>query len=227
MPRCARTIHPGIAVHVIQRGNNRGRCFFAESDHLAYLRYLEEFSGEAECLVHAYCLMGNHVHLLLTPQSDSSCAVLMKNLSQHYVQYVNRVHGRTGTLWEGRFRSCLATTERYVLACYRYIERNPVRAAMVAHPRDYLWSSYAANALGRGDTLVQPHPVYLNLALDPLQRRTVYADLVELDPDRSTVDEIRAATRNGYTLGAKRKKRGRPVDSRENRDRPHFSHGDK
>ena len=212
MPRSARFVYPGVAVHVIQRGNNRGRCFFADSDHLAYLRFLEEFSKETGCPVHAYCLMTNHVHLLLTPHTGISCAKLMKNLGQHYVQYVNRVHGRTGTLWEGRFRSCLATSETYVLACYRYIERNPVRAAMVAHPRDYPWSSYAANALGRGDTLLEPHPVYLGLAQDSARRRLVYADLVELDPDRGTVEEIRTATRNGRALGTKQRGRGRPPE---------------
>ncbi len=172
--------------------------------------------------------MSNHVHLLLTPRTEESCAILMKNLGQHYVQYVNRVHSRTGTLWEGRFRSCLATSEHYVLACYRYIERNPVRATMVAHPSDYHWSSYGANALGRGDTLIEPHPVYLGLAQDPARRRLVYADLVELDPDRNTVDEIRSATRNGYALGAKRANRGRrPAERQEDGRGPHISHGDK
>ena len=153
MPRRARLSLPGIPWHIIQRGNNRSVCFHAEEDYYFYIYHLAELAARFGCAIHAYVLMTNHVHLLLTPEKANSVALLMKNLGQRYVQYVNRVYRRSGTLWEGRFRSCLTQTDDYVLACYRYIELNPVRAAMVRHPRDYRWSSYPANADGKQEVI--------------------------------------------------------------------------
>src|SRR6266851_6995529 len=121
MPRAARIVVPEMALHVIQRGNNRGLCFFSDADYLAYLSTLRFFARRHHCSIHAYCLMTNHVHLLLTPHAADARALLMKYLSQCYVQRVNRRTGRSGTLWEGRFRSCLVASEHYALACYRYI----------------------------------------------------------------------------------------------------------
>ena len=144
MPRRARLSLPGVPWHIIQRGNNRSVCFHAEDDYQFYLHYLKEFADKFGCALHAYVLMTNHVHLLLTPARDDSAALMMKHLGQRYVQYVNRTYRRSGTLWEGRFRSCLTQSEDYVLACYRYIELNPVRAGMVLKPQDYRWSSYHA-----------------------------------------------------------------------------------
>ena len=195
---------------MIQRGNNRGRCFFREPDRTVYLNYLRRFAPSCGCRVHAYCLMSNHVHLLVTPQTAGACGALMKQLGQHYVQYVNRAHRRAGTLWEGRFRSCLAASERYVLACYRYIELNPVRAGMVAHPHEYRWSSHCANARAQGDGLLAPHPAYLALADSDAPRRIQYRGLFDAVLDPRLVDEIRSATRNGRALGAARTPRGRP-----------------
>lgn len=210
MPRTARAVVAGIALHVIQRGNNRNRCFFRESDRTVYLSYLRRFAPACGCLVHAYCLMSNHVHLLVTPQTADASGSLMKRLGQHYVQYVNRAHGRTGTLWEGRYRSCVAASERYVLACYRYIELNPVRAAMVSHPHEYRWSSFHANAHGERDGLLAPHPAYIALADGDAPRRIQYRGLFDTRLDPRLVDEIRSATRNGRVLGAARSPRGRP-----------------
>ena len=210
MPRCARTIVPGVALHVIQRGNNRGNCFFGDGDRLAYLHYLDAFAREAECAVHAYCLMTNHVHLLLTPSDANACTMLMRSLNQHYVQYLNRVHERTGNLWEGRYRSCAAMSEQYVLACYRYIELNPVRAGIVAHPGHYLWSSYRCNAERRPDTMLVPHPSYLALGSDFVHRKDAYRTLVEGALESQLLDEIRNATRSGRTLGVQPRRRGRP-----------------
>jgi putative transposase len=210
MPRTARAVVPGVALHVIQRGNNRGLCFFRESDRTVYLHYLRRFAPSCACLVHAYCMMSNHVHLLVTPQAADACAALMKRLGQHYVQYVNRRHDRTGTLWEGRFRSCAAASERYVLACYRYIELNPVRAGIAAHPREYRWSSYRANAQGKADTLLAPHPAYIALGDSDALRMNQYCGLFEGALEPRLVDEIRSATRNGRILGAMRNPRGRP-----------------
>ncbi len=139
MPRRARLSVPGIPWHIIQRGNNRSACFYSDEDYQFYLELLKDLSEKFSCDIHAYVLMTNHVHLLLTPGKKDSAALLMKNLGQRYVQYINHTYRRSGTLWEGRFRSCLTQSEDYVLACYRYIELNPVRADMVAHPRDYPW----------------------------------------------------------------------------------------
>ena len=163
MPRRARIALPGIPWHIIQRGNNRSACFYADEDYQLYLRHLKELTEKFGCAVHAYVLMTNHVHLLLTPEKETSAALLMKNLGQRYVQYINRTYRRSGTLWEGRFRSCLTQTEDYVLACYRYIELNPVRANMVNHPREYPWSSYRGNGEGLSSELIIPHDQYLRL----------------------------------------------------------------
>src|ERR1700757_3980819 len=145
MSRHARIILSEVPVHIIQRGRDGGACFFGDRDYVRYLDELRELAPQLGCAVHAYCLMTNHVHLLLTPQTTDSCALLMKRLGQRYVQYVNGNYGRSGTLWEGRFRSAVVQSERYLLACSRYIELNPVRAAMVGHPRQYRWSSYRIN----------------------------------------------------------------------------------
>ena len=145
MPRRARLSLPGIPWHIIQRGKNRSVCFYAEEDYRFYHHHLRELASRFGCAVHAYVLMTNHVHLLLTPETTDSAALLMKHLGQRYAQYVNRAYHRSGTLWEGRFRSCLTQSEDDVLTCYRYIELNPVRAAMVRQPQDHRWSSYGFN----------------------------------------------------------------------------------
>ena len=147
--------------------------------------------------------MTNHVHLLLTPQKVDSAALMMKHLGQRYVQYINRTYKRSGTLWEGRFRSCLTQTEDYVLACYRYIELNPVRAGMVKHPRDYRWSSYLANAEGKRDALVTPHEQYLRLGQVP-GRHEAYRALFKAHLDTETIDAIRSATNGNFALGDER-----------------------
>ena len=156
MPRRPRLILPGIPLHIIQRGNNRQACFYADEDCRNYLVWLQEYANRNRCAPHAYVLMTNHVHLLVTPQTAEGAGQLMKQLGQRYVQYVNRTYRRTGTLWEGRFRSCLTQEEHYVLACYRYIELNPIRAGMVEHPAEYLWSSYRANTQGEFRHTNQP-----------------------------------------------------------------------
>lgn len=204
MPRRARLSIPGIPWHVIQRGNNRSVCFYAEEDFQFYLHYLQEFVARFGCAIHAYILMTNHVHLLLTPQQPDSASLLMKHLGQRYVQYINRTYKRSGTLWEGRFRSCLTQTEDYVLACYRYIELNPVRAAMVSQPQDYRWSSYHANALGKTSNLVVPHEQYQRLAMDESSRLEAYRALFKAHLDEEIVGQIRNATNGNFALGNER-----------------------
>lgn len=208
MPRQQRVILPDVAVHIVQRGNNRSPCFFGLGDYRIYLLHLRELSAQLECAVHAYCLMTNHVHLLVTPPSADACVALMRNLGQRYVQYVNRTHGRTGTLWEGRYRSCLAQSARYVLACYRYIELNPVRAAIVADPADYPWSSYHTNADAHTSGWLVAHPEYLGLGNDPVSRKTAYCALVHSAIEPTLLDDIRQATGGGYALGSEGFKTG-------------------
>ncbi|MEO8385133.1 MAG: transposase [Betaproteobacteria bacterium] len=204
MPRRARISLPGIPWHIIQRGNNRSVCFHAEEDYQFYLHYLKEFAVKFGCAVHAYVLMTNHVHLLLTPAAEDSTSLLMKHLGQLYVQYVNRTYKRSGTLWEGRFRSCLTQSESYVLACYRYIELNPVRAGMVVKPQDYRWSSYHANGLGRANALIAPHDEYRRLGRTESDRREAYRALFRAHVDEALVNEIRGATNGNYALGDQR-----------------------
>ena len=204
MPRRARLSIPGIPWHLIQRGNNRSVCFYAEEDYRFYLHYLEEFAVEFGCAIHAYVLMTNHVHLLLTPQRTDSASLMMKHLGQRYVQYINRTYRRSGTLWEGRFRSCLAQTEDYTLACYRYIELNPVRAGMVMKPQDYRWSSYPANAQGKASRLITPHAEYWRLGQDDATRRDAYRALFKAHLDPELLDDIRKATNGNFALGGER-----------------------
>jgi putative transposase len=204
MPRRARLSIPGIPWHIIQRGNNRSVCFYAEEDFQFYLHFLNEFATKFGCVLHAYVLMTNHVHLLLTPQRPDSASLLMKHLGQRYVQYVNRSYKRSGTLWEGRFRSCLTQTEDYVLACYRYIELNPLRAGMVNRPQDYRWSSYHANALGKPNNLIVPHDEYTRLAHDESSRLDAYRALFKSHLDEEVVGQIRSATNGNFALGGER-----------------------
>ncbi len=201
MPRRARISVPGIPWHIIQRGNNRSACFYADEDYQYYLSTLDEQARKYACVVHAYVMMTNHVHLLCTPQYENSAAQLMKSLGQRYVQYINRKYRRSGTLWEGRFKSCLAQSETYVMTCYRYIELNPVRANMVHHPRDYRWSSYCANAEGKKDPVLTPHSLYMRLGQTEAQRKSAYRRLFEAGFDSDRLTAIRDATNGNYVLG--------------------------
>lgn len=204
MPRRSRLILPEIPVHVIQRGNNRQACFYAVEDYHFYLEHLAEQSKKAGCAIHAYCLMTNHVHLLLTPQREDSVGLMMKGLGQRYVQYINRTYQRSGTLWEGRFKSCITREEAYILACYRYIELNPVRAAIVEHPAEYRWSSYRYNAQDEPSKFLSEQATYKGLGATGNSRREAYRSLFRTEIEPSLVDEIRQATHGNYALGSSR-----------------------
>lgn len=204
MARRPRLTVPGIPWHIIQRGNNRGPCFYTDNDYQRYLDTLREQAVLAGCHIHAYVLMSDHIHLLLTPEAENSAALLMKHLGQRYVQYVNRTYQRSGSLWEGRFRSCLTQSEEYVLMCYRYIELNPVRANMVPHPRDYRWSSFLSNAEGRQDCMLTAHPEYLRLGCAELERQIAYSSLFRARLDPEGLRAIRAATNGNFVLGGQR-----------------------
>jgi putative transposase len=202
MARQPRLISPDLPVHIVQRGNDRMECFREDNDFLFYRTQLSRLCKKFECALHAYCLMTNHVHLLLTPASANACAGQMKELSQTYAHYFNRKYARTGTLWEGRFRSCLVESAPYVLACYRYIELNPVRAGLVAHPSLYPWSSYAANAGIRDDALIAPHGEFTSLGTETKKRHSVYRSFTEEALAPAMLAEIRAATAGGYPLAS-------------------------
>ncbi len=201
MSRRHRLVLSEVPLHIIQRGNNRLPCFFVEADYMVYLDLLRIAASATGCKIHAYVLMTNHVHLLISPVSPSSAGALMKSLGERYVQYVNRRHRRTGTLWEGRFRSCVVQEVKYLFACHRYIELNPVRANMVTHPSDYRWSSYQTNAHGQTSPFLSPHDSYVSLASVQDERECAYRALFEHELSRGLIDDIRAATNQNSVFG--------------------------
>lgn len=201
MPRKSRFNLVGIPQHVIQRGNNREPCFFAEEDYRRYLDDLSESASKFHCRFHAYILMTNHVHLLVTPMMESGISQMMQALGRRYVYYVNKTYKRTGTLWEGRYKSSLIDSDHYLLTYMRYIELNPVRANMVNHPSEYKWSSYHANAQGSVDQLIEPHPLYLELDDDPVKRQEVYRELFRHHMDNDLLHEIRESLNHELVLG--------------------------
>ena len=201
MPRRPRVIVPNTPQHLIQRGNNRQACFFADEDYQFYLEWLKEYAAKAECSVHAYVLMTNHVHLLVSTEKTDAIGTMMKALGQRYVQYVNKTYKRSGTLWEGRYRSCPIQAETYLFSCQRYIELNPVRANMVSHPAEYKWSSYATNAQGATNVVIKPHLLYNALGENPQNRQAAYRELFRYELDIGLVDVIRKATNSNYALG--------------------------
>ncbi len=202
MPRRARVRHAGIPQHVIQRGNNRAACFFADEDYRTYLDSLLEGATRYGCDIHAYVLMTNHVHLLVTPETDESLTHMMRYLGSRYVQYVNHVYRRSGTLWEGRYKSSLIDSEGYLLTCYRYIELNPVRAGMVEDASGYRWSSYGAHASGQADELIRDHPCYLALGATDETRQAAYQALFRYQVDDASLKAIRKAANSGTALGS-------------------------
>jgi putative transposase len=201
MPRQSRPVIPNIPLHITQRGNNRLQCFFCDADFLVYLDLLAKSARESCCQIHAFVLMTNHVHLLVSPSNMNGAGALMKSLGERYVQYINRRHGRTGTLWEGRYRSCLVQSERYLMECHRYIELNPVRAGMVSDPLQYPWSSYRSNAYGEQSAIVTPHELYNELGADSVARACAYREICsEALPDEM-VERIRKVTQSNVALG--------------------------
>lgn len=201
MARLPRLNVPGIPQHIIQRGNNRQACFGSEQDFAAYAHWLKEGAEKYQIAVHAWVFMTNHIHLLVTPKAEKSISQLMQYLGRYYVQYFNREYRRSGTLWEGRYKSCLVQQEHYLLQCYCYIELNPVRANMINHPADYAWSSYATNALGRTSSLHTPHSLYLALGRSREERMIAYQSLFSAHLDGETEKEISTATNTGMVLG--------------------------
>jgi len=191
-----------MPVHVVQRGNNRDPIFFDESNYQAYLKWLKEAADKYSCRVHAYVLMTNHVHILVTPDDETGVSRMMQYVGRYYVSYINHLYGRTGTLWEGRYKSSLIDSVSYLLACSQYIELNPVRASMVLQPGEYPWSSYAANAGGKYNPIVKTHEIYTALASTENGRQKAYSELFKAHIDDAKISEIRASWQTGTPLGS-------------------------
>jgi putative transposase len=204
MARLGRYFVPGQPLHVIQRGNDHRSIFFAPDDYARYREWLHGASVMNGCAIHAYVLMPNHVHLLVTPRDEDSLPKTMQALGRRYVRHVNWVYGRSGTMWEGRYRAALIDAQNCLLACMRYIELNPVRAKLAAHPRDYQWSSYRAHALGEYDALVRDHELYLDLGPDGARRQSAYQTLFDEVLDEEFIAVLRTATNGGWAVGGDR-----------------------
>jgi len=204
MARMQRIVIPGQPLHILQRGNNRSATFFAEEDYRYYLDSLKIASAKYECAIHAYVLMTNHVHLLVTPSDVQGISKLMQSVGRRYVRYINSKYQRTGTLWEGRYKSSLIDIENYLLACYRYIEMNPVRAGMVKHPNQYPWASYKSNAELVGNELISPHQQYLDLGGTEQERGDVYSSLFLENIDGAVLANIRDSTNKDKIIGSMR-----------------------
>ena len=189
---------PGHPLHVIQRGDRQTACFFGEEDCVAYLGWLGRYARHHGCSVHAYALMGNHVHLLLTPSRAHGIADLMRFLGERYAQYVGEAHHRDSALWEDRYQAVPVHVGRYLLSCMRYIELNPVRAHLAARPGQYRWSSFRANALGRNDPLLTPHAFYCALGRDSESRQAAYRALFR---DQTSSKPGRHTNVRGQTVG--------------------------
>lgn len=202
MPRHARLIFAGHPLHVVHRGVNRGTCFADDADRTFYLGLLHELLPASGCALHAYVLMTNHVHLLMTPAEDDAAARLMKPVAQRYAQRCNKKWKRTGPLWEGRFKSSLVDSTDYALNCHRYIEENPVRAGMVSDPAAYAWSSFRANAMGYACAFLTPHASMKALHADPVERLIAYRALFDAPQPGNQVDAFRTAVKSGLAVGS-------------------------
>ena len=201
MARLPRLTLPGYPHHVIQRGNNRQAIFATAADYQALLGLLADNAQKFGVAIHAYVLMSNHFHLLATPQTADGLPQMMQAVGRSYVRFFNNAQGRTGTLWEGRYRSTIVQSERYLLACMVYIDLNPVRAGMVAQPGDYPWSSYAHSMGRRNDPLVTPHALFWSLGNTPFAREAAYGELVRAGIVGADQAQIGQSVHAGWALG--------------------------
>ncbi|WP_339723373.1 transposase [uncultured Paraglaciecola sp.] len=233
MARLNRVSPIGVAQHVIQRGNNRQICFANDQDRAAYIGWLKEYSKKYEVDIHAWVLMTNHVHLLCTPRASNAISKMMQALGRQYVRYFNYAYKRTGSLWEGRFKSCLVQQDDYLLQVSRYIELNPVRAGIVNDPAQYSWSSFQINALGKISELSTHHMLYQALGKNAKDRQAAYRALFPQHLEDKLLEDIRLAINKGMAIGNQRfkaqieeltgrrmtpKKVGRRIGWRKNKD---------
>jgi REP-associated tyrosine transposase len=204
MARIRRLFIKNISQHIVQRGNNQLPCFFGSEDYEQYLDFLNDALEKYDVFLHAYCLMPNHIHTLMTPETVGGISRVFQDLGRRYVRYINFKYGRTGTLWGGRYHSCLVESEKHLLDCYRYIELNPVRNKIVEHPQEYKWSSYLYNALGISDFNLIPHNEYLKLGLSKYKRCLAYKELFQSNMNDDFLKSIREATQSNRVLGSEK-----------------------
>ncbi|BFM13623.1 transposase [Simiduia litorea] len=202
MARLPRLYVLGCSHHIIQRGNNRDACFFDERDYAFYLQQLQQSAKQFNVAVHAFVLMTNHVHLLVTPTTADGCSKMMQSLGRKYVRYINISYQRSGTLWEGQYKSTLVDSELYFLTVSRYIELNPVRAGMVEAPGDYPWSSFRANGMGKSIQLLTQHSCYRALGRTDAQRVLRYRSLFSDTIHTELLDAIRECANKSWVLGS-------------------------
>ncbi len=204
MPRRPRVHLDNVPLHIVQRGHNREPCFFGEEDYRTYLHWLGEALKREGGVLHAYALMTNHVHLLLSPAQAEAVPRIIIALGRRYVQYINTSYRRTGTLWDSRYKSSLIQAETHLLNCQRYIELNPLRAGLVEDPAHYRWTSYRHYGLGQPNAQLTPHAVYLALGRNDKERQTAYCGLIRAQLDQEAIDDIRLALNQNQPLGNKR-----------------------
>lgn len=204
MARLPRYILSGHPQHIIQRGNNRSIIFNMEKDYHYYLKILKESAKEHRCAIHAYVLMTNHVHLLITPEEGTAIGKMQQMIGRYYVRYFNDKYKRTGTLWEGRYKATLIDSEQYLLTCMRYIEMNPVRAKIVTSPEEYRWSSYRANAMGEENALIEYHSEFRGLGQTDAERQEAYVHLFNNGLSNQMLRDIRFATNSSWILGTEK-----------------------
>jgi len=202
MARLPRLLLPGQAHHLMLRGNNRQAIVLADVDRQQFLDFLREGARTHGVAVHAYVLMDNHLHLLATPEDEQGISKLMQSLGRRYVGWFNNKYERSGTLWEGRFRATVIDSERYFLACMRYIELNPVRAGLVGAPEDYMWSSCASHLGRRNDAMLHEHLLYWTLGNTPFEREMAYRELLMEGCAETERQSITQATLKGWPLGS-------------------------
>ena len=201
MARLPRLTVPGYPHHVMQRGNNRQPIFLSVAEYQYLLDLIGESAQKFKVDIHSYVLMTNHFHLLATPQTEAGLPQMMQAIGRSYVRYFNDLHGRSGTLWEGRYRSTLLQTDRYLLACMAYIDLNPVRAGLVSDVRDYPWSSHAFYVGMRNDKLITPHSLFWELANTPFSREAAYSELVRAGVSENQQDTLTRSVLAGWALG--------------------------
>lgn len=205
MPRKARIVLPNTPHHIVQRGHNRQVVFVEKQDYQYYLANVQEWKATLGCKVYAFCLMTNHVHLIVDPGDDpDNLALLMKRVSARQTRMVNRLESRTGSLWKGRYKSSAIETDRYLLACCRYVELNPVRAGMVVGPADYPWSSYLARVGPKSMTWLDQDPCYIGLGENAVERRKRHAQWVDFGSSDAETKLFRAALQRGQLTGDQR-----------------------
>ncbi len=202
MARLSRIVLPNQPLHIMHRGNNRQDIFESEEDMTRIIEDIAHSLSKSDCYLHAYVIMRNHLHLLITPKDKAQLSKFMQSMANRYVRYFNATRKRTGTLWEGRFKSSLVDSDHYLFALYKYIEMNPIKANMVTHIADYPWSSYQHNALGQTDKLITEHKQYQALAKTPTLRAERYQKLFEQPNTNEQEKQISQATLRGEVYGS-------------------------